>query len=60
LLPFREALRSVAQTRGISITIVVVAPPYPSAGTGPMRVVRVGRSTDVVALTASYEGYVRL
>jgi len=60
LLPFREALRSLAQTRGRRIAVVVITPPFPSAGTGPLRVVRVGEHADVVTLTAAYEGYARL
>jgi hypothetical protein len=60
LLPFREALLSVARVRDRRITIVVIAPPYPSAGTGSMRVVRVGERPDGVTLSASYEGYIRL
>jgi len=60
LLPFREALRSLAHAHGCPITVVVVTPPFPSAGTGPLRVVRVGEHPGGVTLCGAYEGYVRL
>jgi hypothetical protein len=44
----------------VSVTVHIVAPPFPCAGTGVLRVVRASRADDRMALDAAYEGYVRL
>ena len=41
-------------------TIEILAPPYEAAGTGTLRVVRAIVDEGSIALTAAYEGYVRL
>jgi hypothetical protein len=56
LLPLRDALgRRTNRT-----TIEVIAPPYPCAGAGVLRVVRAVEDADSLALTAAYERYDRL
>ena len=59
LLPLRQALAALASAAA-TLTVDVIAPPYPSAGVGTLRLVRVTELPGSVALTAAYEGYRRL
>ena len=43
-----------------SITLDVISPPYPCAGTGKLRAVRIGHVDGKWAITAAYDGYQRL
>ena len=58
LRPLRAV--SSAAAFGGTLTIEVIAPPYPCAGVGMLRVVRVVEAEGGVALAAAYEGYERL
>ena len=66
LLPLRDVLTNISRAAapgaaGASrITIDVLAPPRAAAGTGALRVVRVLETDGAIALTAAYDGYVRL
>jgi hypothetical protein len=42
------------------VTIDILAPPYPAAGTGALRVVRAMSSESALHLVAAYEGYEKL
>jgi hypothetical protein len=53
-----EACRCRASER--KITLEVVTPPYPCAGTGAIRVVRATEQPSAIALVAAYEGFDRL
>jgi hypothetical protein len=61
LLPLRQVLcGDRAWAAGADVTVEVVSPPYPCAGTGELRVIRFLLEAGAYALTAAYEGYDRL
>lgn len=43
-----------------SITLDVISPPYPCAGTGALRAVRITHVDGDWAITGAYDGYQRL
>jgi len=56
-MPLRDALERLA---GSHVTVDVLVPPYPCAGTGALRVLRASHANASVALLTAYEGYERL
>lgn len=57
LVPYTRAIELLADR---DITLTILAPPYPAAGLGPLRVVRADDDGAVVRLTATYDDYERL
>jgi hypothetical protein len=57
LLPYARALE---QLGGSDVRIAMVTPPYPCAGVGELRVVRVSETDGSVRLDLSYDHYERL
>ena len=61
LTPLRHALeRTAFVDRHTGVTVDVLAPPYPCAGVGLMRVVRALEWPAGIELCVAYEGYDRL
>ena len=62
LSPLRDVLADgrVEPLRGAHLTLEIVAPPYPCAGTGDLRVIRIVAGAAGFELAAAYEGYDRL
>ena len=57
LLPEVRARRLLSDRR---LRLLLVTPPYPSLGTGTLRVLRVRDDGDGAEVTAGYERYERL
>ncbi len=57
LLPEVEARATLA---GRSLALRVLRPPYPAAGVGTLRVLRVRERGERTELVAGYDGYERL
>ncbi|HXW76224.1 MAG TPA: hypothetical protein VEJ20_02320 [Candidatus Eremiobacteraceae bacterium] len=64
LRPLRDVLsaggRGVLASGGGPIMIEILAPPFPCAGIGSERVVRVAYGPEGTSLVAAYDAYVRL
>lgn len=60
-MPLRDALDACrGRAPDLQITLEIIAPPYPCAGTGAVRVVRATHTEDSISLAAAYEGFDRL
>lgn len=56
-MPLRQALDVL---RDRDVRLEVLAPPYPSVGTGTLRVMRAEPDGEAVKIVAAYDGYERL
>jgi len=60
LEPLTDVLHAAPWPADAKVCVEVIAPAYACAGTGALRVVRIGGDRGSIAIAAAYEGYDRL